>query len=87
MNERAETGPMQFGDDWRGLYIRGDNCMYYANCLQSILDTVEKGTETNAFFVCAIKGLLYDLKSSDHHSVGAPQQLKSFEECILNKAH
>jgi len=24
--DRVETGPVQFGDDWPGYFIRGDNC-------------------------------------------------------------
>ena len=24
---RPETGPMQFGDDWPGVFIRGDNAL------------------------------------------------------------
>ena len=24
--ERIETGPLQFGDDWPGVFIRCDNC-------------------------------------------------------------
>lgn len=26
VDKRVETGPVQFGDDWTGLFIRGDNC-------------------------------------------------------------
>lgn len=26
---RVETGAVQFGEDWPGLFIRGDNCMGY----------------------------------------------------------
>lgn len=26
---RVETGPTQFGDDWPGVFIRGDNAAYY----------------------------------------------------------
>jgi hypothetical protein len=26
-DERVETGPVQFGDDWPGLFIRGDDCL------------------------------------------------------------
>ncbi len=25
--DRPETGPMQFGDDWPGVFIRGDNAL------------------------------------------------------------
>lgn len=36
MNNRPETGPMKFGDDWTGVFIRGDNAlMYYAPALHT----------------------------------------------------
>ena len=25
--DRVETGPTQFGSDWKGLFIRGDRCV------------------------------------------------------------
>ena len=38
MNERRpETGPMQFGDDWPGVFIRGDNANYYGFQLDMML--------------------------------------------------
>jgi hypothetical protein len=27
---RAETGPMQFGEDWPGVFIRGDDALVFA---------------------------------------------------------
>lgn len=39
---RVETGPVKFGDDWTGLFIRGDNAMYYALCIRSLIEQVEK---------------------------------------------
>lgn len=38
LDERVETGPTQFGDDWPGLFIRGDNAAYYAMMLRQHLD-------------------------------------------------
>lgn len=35
--KRPETGPMQFGDDWPGVFIRGDNAFVYAHVLGAIL--------------------------------------------------
>jgi hypothetical protein len=32
---RVETGPVQFNDDWPGVFIRGDNAAYYATMLES----------------------------------------------------
>lgn len=32
---RIETGALQFGDDWPGIFIRGDNAMFMAGSLRS----------------------------------------------------
>lgn len=32
---RLETGPVQFNDDWPGVFIRGDRAAYYAMMLES----------------------------------------------------
>lgn len=36
--KRVETGPMQFGTDWPGVFIRGDNALYLAHILELILE-------------------------------------------------
>lgn len=36
--KRVETGPMQFGTDWPGVFIRGDNALYFAHILELILE-------------------------------------------------
>lgn len=33
---RVETGPTQFGEDWPGVFIRGDNAFAYAMALEMI---------------------------------------------------
>jgi len=33
---RMETGPLQFGADWPGVFIRGDEALSYADMLQHI---------------------------------------------------
>ena len=35
---RVETGPVQFNDDWPGVFIRGDNAAYLAYCLESYIN-------------------------------------------------
>ena len=38
MASRVETGAVQFGDDWPGVFIRGDNAlMAFAPALRAIL--------------------------------------------------
>lgn len=59
---RAETGPLQVGDDWPGVFIRGDNAMWYA----SVIDTILQGQNTRElppFTTIAGKGLANLLKS------------------------
>lgn len=36
-DHRVETGPLQFGDDWPGVFIRGDNAFGYRMALQAVL--------------------------------------------------
>jgi hypothetical protein len=37
LDQRIETGPVQFGDDWPGVFIRGDNALWFAKCLEVAL--------------------------------------------------
>lgn len=37
LTERVETGPVQFNDDWPGVFIRGDNAACYAMMLEMYL--------------------------------------------------
>lgn len=36
---RPETGPMQFDNDWPGVFIRGDNAMHFAMNLKALLQS------------------------------------------------
>ena len=35
---RVETGAVQFGNDWPGLFIRGDDCIFLSESLKFKLD-------------------------------------------------
>ena len=37
--ERVETGAVQFGDDWSGIFIRGDECAHYSKVLEILLES------------------------------------------------
>jgi hypothetical protein len=54
---RPETGPIQFGDDWPGIFIRGDNAMGYANLLE------EAAKHVPQFDGGLIRGLVDTLRS------------------------
>lgn len=36
--ERVESGPIQFGNDWPGVFLRGDNALFYAMALKKMLE-------------------------------------------------
>jgi hypothetical protein len=46
---RAETGAIKFGDDWTGVFIRGDNAATYALALSLVLADKPSGIETRPF--------------------------------------
>jgi hypothetical protein len=35
---RLETGPMQFSDDWPGVFVRGDDALGYALALRRAVE-------------------------------------------------
>ena len=81
-NNRPETGVMQFGDDWPGLFIRGDDAAYYAIHLQIVIDYI--GYIDNDELQLAqivLKGFMNKLQSSKV-PVKDVQILKTFNECI-----
>jgi hypothetical protein len=59
VEDRIETGTIQFGEDWPGVFIRGDNAAYYAFCLETLLN----GT-AGPFEKSALLGLVENLKGS-----------------------
>lgn len=35
--KREATGAIQLGDDWPGVFIRGDDCFFYSHYLKDVL--------------------------------------------------
>lgn len=54
--ERVETGSVQFGDDWPGVFIRGDNAGYYALILKSAIEGGD-GIREDAIAQLQLRGL------------------------------
>jgi len=50
---RPESGPMVFPDDWQGIFIRGDNALYYAHGISQVLQR----TDLNFMERIALEGL------------------------------
>lgn len=74
---RPETGTMQFGEDWTGVFVRGDEAHHFAHTLREIM------TENPRDFDRMQRGVLErmaDLMESCEN-VDGDQRLKPFEEC------
>jgi len=55
VDERVETGAVKFGDDWPGIFIRGDDCLK----LILVLD-VSTGNVFTDMFVDKLKDAIHD---------------------------
>lgn len=42
---RMETGPLQHGSDWPGVFIRGDDCFHFAMVLKQFLEKQESSID------------------------------------------
>lgn len=62
MSERMETGPVRFGNDWAGVFIRGDEAFGLAMALEQILRNTH-GLDAIAAVQAA--GLVHTLRSCD----------------------
>jgi hypothetical protein len=78
MKTRPESGPIKFGSDWTGIFLRGDNAAHYA----SAIDAVLSGEPVDSNYI-ALKSLLQILDSSREGPGCDPVKLKQFEDCTL----
>ncbi len=65
---RPETGPMQFPDDWPGLFIRGDNAMGMWINLKFLADKLKTelpDTGMNHMYLASLNKIVYLLASCD----------------------
>lgn len=85
MQNRPETGPMEFEDDWRGIFIRGDNAAYYAMLLKNVLDSNSNNEDKMSFSkiqLIQLESLFNLLNSSNQFIEQEVQLLKPFKDCI-----
>ena len=82
MQNRPETGPMKFDKDWSGVFIRGDNAGYYADCLLQIKQKLDPRRH-DILSVAALESLIQILTREFGEHLNLPnQELKEFKECL-----
>ena len=64
--ERVETGPVQFGDDWPGIFIRGDHAFWLCGCMDALLACLPPVTDAQTGLArTGLEGLRRTLSASD----------------------
>ena len=82
---RPETGPMRFGDDWRGVFIRGDNAFGYARTLEALLHDPTSPVARVALAM-QLEGLVRLLDGSNESSAASNEQvMRPYAECVSPK--
>jgi hypothetical protein len=61
---RIETGAYQFGDDWTGLFIRGDDCIW----LYEIIHKIRSQEELNIFDLNFLSMLSQEINNNVLHN-------------------
>lgn len=62
---RMETGSIQFGNDWPGIFLRGDEALQYAYHLQQFLDQQEQKENIDIISIMVLRRLVSTLQSCD----------------------
>lgn len=78
---RPETGPMQFGNDWPGVFIRGDDAFGMAMYLRALIESIPPGDDLR-FAANGANKLINWLESSDVRHPATPAQLKPYTDCL-----
>jgi hypothetical protein len=61
---RVETGPTKIGiDDWPGVFIRGDDSLYYSLVLENFIKKYEPKDNADKLMLKTLEGLVDLLKS------------------------
>lgn len=83
MEPRIETGVVAFGEDWPGVFIRGDDAYNYAVQLEAVLEAV-RGSQDGMVLLSAhiVKGLKDLLRSSVVEPGMTVQKLEPAQKCI-----
>ena len=85
---RPENGPMQFGNDWTGTYLRGDSSLHLSMEIKLLIEELrEKGCEEAIRLanVESFANILGKCRSQPKESTGHIQLMKDYKDCLENK--
>lgn len=85
MSARIESGVVQFGDDWPGVFFRGDTAMGFAHQLRRVLESEALSsvmTDDVRIALVVLEGLMSELQACDVRLQREVTRLKPAEECL-----
>lgn len=79
---RLETGKTRCGEDWPGVFIRGDNALAYAAAIRALLNDADNNLvyPPNAWLARSQVEELAKLLESSHARNDVPEQVVSLEK-------
>ncbi len=84
MSDRIESGPVKFGNDWTGVYIRGDNALYFASVIRQAIEAIELMEPRSFLTIMSLKNveeLLYSAMEGNPETL----KLEDLNKCKISK--
>lgn len=79
---RPESGRMRFGDDWTGVFLRGDWAGPHAMYLSRVIEDIKAGRQPDVRSLIYAGYIVEMLAGSDERAGGEVQQMRPFAECV-----
>lgn len=79
---RPETGPIKFGDDWTGVFLRGDDALHFSVAIEKALKTI--GIHMDVMMRMTLNDLVAVLRACTEGpgvSQASIQELKAWQKC------
>lgn len=68
---RVESGPIQFGEDWPGVFFRGDNALFFAIAVAEATKQL-RAHDASWTLLAQLEGLVRDFRACSVGNTGWP---------------
>ena len=84
---RSETGPMKFGEDWTGVFIRGDEAFAASLAVGKALQRPFHGHALERLQLQGLMDILLSCVETHGKKKDVIQKLKEYTKCIQHQTH
>lgn len=78
---RMESGVVQFGDDWPGVFLRGDDAFLYAQQVRHAIELLLLAEPAEPILCGMLRNLMAELLAADVSKNLPVTKLRPAEEC------